>query len=116
MMPYSPEVSEFVPSTSTTLSVAFLLVFLTSVAIALSFFSEESEVPTYPLNSTWLQRKRQFRINGAKVIEQGFVEVSLTLKTPVLTRLHKSQAASGVFRVVYLNGTAVSNLVRVLDA
>jgi hypothetical protein len=79
-MVFIPKASESLPSMPTTLVAVSLVVLFASIAVAVSFLHEESEVPTYPLNSTWLQRKRQFRINGAKVIERGFVEVGLPVK------------------------------------
>lgn len=81
MMVHSPDASDFFPSTPTKLVVTSLVVFLASIVIAVSFLWEKSKLPTYPTNSTWLQRKRQFRINGSKVIEQGFVEVSSSVET-----------------------------------
>jgi hypothetical protein len=82
-MVYSPKASESLPSLPTTLVALSLVVFFASIAVAVLFLPEESQVPTYPLKSTWLQRKRQFRINGAKLIEQGFVEVSAFVKTSI---------------------------------
>jgi len=74
----SHKASDLLLSMSTALAVASLMIFLASIIIAVSFLRENSGLPIYPANSTWLERKRQFRINGVKVIEQGFVEVSLS--------------------------------------
>jgi hypothetical protein len=78
---YTPRVSDFLASTLTALVVASLLAFLVSIVIAVSLSSDNSEIPVYPVKSTWLQRKRQFRVNGARIIEQGFVEVTLSITT-----------------------------------
>jgi hypothetical protein len=80
-MVFIPKASDSLPNMPTTLVAVSLVVLFASIAVAVLFLPEDSEVPTYPLNSTWPQRKRQFRINGAKVIEQGFVEVSPPVKT-----------------------------------
>ena len=72
--------SDFLASTPTMFVVASLLVFAASIAVAVSFLSDNSDIPTYPVKSTWLQRKRQFRINGVKVIEKGFAEVTMSIK------------------------------------
>jgi len=76
-----PKASESLPSMPTTLVAVSLVVLFASIAVAALFLPEDNEIPTYPLKSTWLQRKRQFRINGARLIEQGFVEVSAFAKT-----------------------------------
>jgi len=58
--------------------IASLVLLIASFMITVFLLKGKSQVLTYPVKSTWLQKKYQFRVNGAKVIEQGFVEVSMS--------------------------------------
>lgn len=51
-----------------------VMLIIASLAATKRWMRQSSAVQTYPLTSTLLQRKRQFRVNGAKVIEHGFAE------------------------------------------
>jgi hypothetical protein len=82
----SYKASSPLPSTPTTLVTSSLVLLAASIVIAASLLKGKSEVLTYPVKSTWLQRKHQFRVNGAKVIEQGFFEVSLSRIVSAIAR------------------------------
>lgn len=68
--------AELQPAIWVAFTMALIMALATSIFAAASMIHWKSDTLTLPVKSTWLQQKHEFRVNGAKLIEQGFVEVS----------------------------------------
>jgi hypothetical protein len=67
------------PSIAVTLLITLVMVLVASIIAAIPFFrTKKSDILTLPVGSSWLQQKHEFRINGPKLIEQGFLAVSVS--------------------------------------
>jgi hypothetical protein len=103
---------EFVLPMAATFLITLATVTFASIIAAIPLFrNRKSDILTLPVGSSWLQQKHAFRCNGPKLIEQGFLAVSVLRSLRILTfivadaTLHH-QSSTGVFRVVYLNGNS----------
>jgi hypothetical protein len=72
-------------SSTSVLTLAVLLI--ASVSWTLLSPSGQSKSPLLPIGSSWWKRRHEFRINGVRLIEQGFREVRLPPRCTNLRRL-----------------------------
>jgi hypothetical protein len=74
------------PSIAVTLLITLAMAIVASIIAAIPFFrTRKSNIPTLPVGSSWLQQKHEFRINGPKMIEQGFLTVSILRSPKILS-------------------------------
>jgi hypothetical protein len=102
---------EFILPMAATSLITLAMAIVASIIAAIPFFrTKKSDILTLPVGSSWLQQKHEFRINGPKLIEEGFLAVSVLRSrispSTVANAILNHQSATGVFRVVYLNGTS----------
>jgi hypothetical protein len=65
------------PSMAVTSLITLAMAIVASIIAAVPVFRiKKIDILTLPVGSTWLQQKHEFRINGPKLIEQGFLAVS----------------------------------------